>query len=287
MEILTNYRNLQCFYMASLREDNKESNLMVVPIFCIEQRKLFSIAWTTKDVVAGMELVRPCASKISMMGLCKKSYWEARFETEDEFDWYCEYAHIRNVLASYISKTARVLIAGTGTSRLPAEMALDGYSDVVAMDYAANVITKMQTRSKENAWGVRFAEADLTQMKDWDSNCVDCVIDKGCLDAMLLKPETDGGETSWKQVASDSSDDLSDARNSMQQLARILKPDGLLVLLTFGSPGNRVGLFDWVASDRSDYMEWEILQCLEMTPSTSQPTFATRFFLFVARKKHK
>ena len=136
---------------------------MVVPIFCIEQQKLFSIAWTTEDVASGTELVRPCASKLSLMGLCKKSYWEARFETEEEFDWYCKYAHIRQLLASYLSKTARVLIVGTGTSRLPADMALDGYTDVVAMDYAANVVAKMQTRSKENAWGVRFVEADLTR----------------------------------------------------------------------------------------------------------------------------
>ena len=260
---------------------------MVVPIFCIEQQKLFSIAWTTEDVASGTELVRPCASKLSLMGLCKKSYWEARFETEEEFDWYCKYAHIRQLLASYLSKTARVLIVGTGTSRLPADMALDGYTDVVAMDYAANVVAKMQTRSKENAWGVRFVEADLTRMQDWDSSSMDCVIDKGCLDAMLLKPETVGGETGWKMVALDSPDDLSDARSSMQQLARVLKPDGLLVLLTFGNPGNRVHMFDWVASDENDCMEWEILQCLEMTPSTSQPTFTTRFFLFVVKKKHK
>ncbi|CAH0481775.1 unnamed protein product [Peronospora belbahrii] len=136
----------------------------------MEQQKLCTIAWMTKDVATGGELVRPCASKISSMGLCKKRYWEARFENKEEFDWYCKYLHIRELFVSYVSKTARVLVPGTGTSRLPAEMALDGYSDVVAMDYAAN-------------------------MKGWESSSVDCVIDKGCLDAMLLKPETDTEET--------------------------------------------------------------------------------------------
>lgn len=231
--------------------------------------------------------MRPYAGKISLMGLCKKSYWEARFESEEEFDWYCEYSHIRELIASYISKTARVLIAGTGTSRLPGEMALDGYSDVVAMDYAANVIERMQARSEENAWGVRFVEADLTQMNGWESSSVDCVIDKGCLDAMLLKPETEAEDTNWKLVTPDSPDDLVDAQNSMKQLARILKPDGLLFFLTFGSPSNRVSMFDWVASENDDSMEWEILQCLEMSPTDRQHTFVTRFFLFVARKKFK
>ncbi|KAL4158296.1 hypothetical protein PRNP1_004074 [Phytophthora ramorum] len=270
---------------SSLRENDQTSNLKVMPIFCMEQQKLFSIAWTTKDVASGAELVRPYAGKISLMGLCKKSYWEARFEAEGEFDWYCEYSHIRELLVSYISKTARVLIAGTGTSRLPAEMALDGYSDVVAVDYAANVIQKMQARSKKNEWGVRFVEADLTEMKGWESNSVDCVIDKGCLDAMLLKPETEAVETNWKLVTPDSPDDLTDAKSSMQQLARILKPDGLLFFMTFGSPSNRVNMFDWVASEQYDAMEWEILQCLEMSPTNSQHTFVTRFYLFVARKK--
>ncbi|KAG7377320.1 hypothetical protein PHYPSEUDO_011850 [Phytophthora pseudosyringae] len=270
---------------SSLRENDEESNLKVMPLFCMEQQKLFSVAWTTKDVPSGAELVRPYAGKISLMGLCKKSYWEARFEAEGEFDWYCEYSHIRGLLASHISKTGSVLIAGTGTSRLPADMALDGYSDVVAVDYAANVIQKMQARSKENAWGVQFVESDLTQMKDWKSSSVDCVIDKGCMDAMLLKPETDAVETNWKLVTPDSPDDLSDAKSSMQQLARILKPNGLLFFLTFGSPSNRVNMFDWVSSDDEDPMEWEILQCLEMSPRNSQHTFVTRFYLFVARKK--
>ncbi|UIZ29350.1 hypothetical protein KXD40_003278 [Peronospora effusa] len=272
---------------SSLREDNQESNINVVPIFCMEQEKLFSIAWTTKEVAMGAELVRPCASKISLMGLCKKSYWEARFETEEEFDWYCEYAQIHELLVSYIAKTARVLVAGTGTSRLPAEMAKDGYSNVVAMDYAANVITKMQARSDEHQWGVQFVTADLTQMKGWESSSVDCVIDKGCLDAMLLKPETDADETNWKQVTPDSPDDLGDAKNSMHQLARILKPDGLLIFLTFGNPSNRVHMFDWVVPDQNNLIEWELLQCLEMSPTNNQHTFVTRFFLFIAKKKLK
>ncbi|KAF4037536.1 Methyltransferase domain [Phytophthora infestans] len=229
---------------SSLRENDDERNLQVMPIFCMEQQKLFSVAWTTRDVPSGVELL----------------------------------------LNSYILKTQRVLIAGTGTSRLPLEMALDGYTDIVAVDYAANVIEKMQTRSKENNWGVRFLEADLTQMKGWESNSVDCVVDKGCLDAMLLQPETDAVDTNWKLVAPESPDDLSDVKNSMQQLARVLRPDGLLFFLTFGSPSNRVNMFDWT-SDTEECMEWDILQCLEMSPTRSQHTFVTRFYLFVVRKK--
>ncbi|EEY61936.1 uncharacterized protein PITG_13909 [Phytophthora infestans T30-4] len=210
---------------SSLRENDDERNLQVMPIFCMEQQKLFSVAWTTRDVPSGVELVRPLA-----------------------------------------------------------EMALDGYTDIVAVDYAANVIEKMQTRSKENNWGVRFLEADLTQMKGWESNSVDCVVDKGCLDAMLLQPETDAVDTNWKLVAPESPDDLSDVKNSMQQLARVLRPDGLLFFLTFGSPSNRVNMFDWT-SDTEECMEWDILQCLEMSPTRSQHTFVTRFYLFVVRKK--
>ncbi|KAG7401361.1 hypothetical protein PHYBOEH_001777 [Phytophthora boehmeriae] len=270
---------------SSLRENDVQNNIQVMPIFCLERQKLFSIAWPTKDVAEGDELVRPYAGKISLMGLCKKSYWEARFETEEEFDWYCQYKHIRELLESYISKTSQVLIAGTGTSRLPAEMASDGYSDVVAMDYASNVIQKMQTRSKENDWGIKFVEADLTEMRGWESSSMDCVIDKGCLDAMLLKPETEASEDTWKVVAPNSPDDLRDAQRSMTQLGRILRPGGLLVFLTFGSPSNRIGMFEWVPSTEKKSMEWEILQCLEMSPTSGAQTFATRFFVFVARKK--
>ncbi|KAF4324398.1 hypothetical protein BBO99_00001641 [Phytophthora kernoviae] len=270
---------------SSLQENGEQNNLQVMPIFCLEQQKLYSIAWPTKEIAEGDDLVRPYAGKISLMGLCKKSYWEARFETEEEFDWYCQYAHIRELIGSYISKTSRVLIAGTGTSRLPAEMANDGYSNVVAMDFASNVIQKMQTRSKENDWGVRFVEADLTEMKDWDSCSVDCVIDKGCLDAMLLKPETEAAEETWKLVTPNSPDDLSEVQRGMRQLGRILNPGGLFFFLTFGSPSNRIGMFEWVSSTERESMNWEILQCLEMSPTSGVQNFATRFFVFVARKK--
>ncbi|KAL7684481.1 putative methyltransferase type 11, S-adenosyl-L-methionine-dependent methyltransferase [Plasmopara halstedii] len=269
---------------SSLRENDEESNLKVIPFMCMEQQKLFSIAWTTKDVAAEAELIRQHAGKLSLMGLYKKSYWEARFETETEFDWYCEYSHLRELLSLHISKTNRILIAGTGTSRLPAEMARDGYTNVIAMDYAANVIEKMQARCQKNSWGVQFVVADLTQMMGWKSDFVDCVIDKGCLDAMLLQPETAAIETNWKFVAPVSPDDLNDAKSSMHQLARILKPNGLFFFLTFGNPSNRVAMFDWVSPQNKDVMEWEILQCLEMSPIQSQHTFVTRFYLFILRK---
>lgn len=265
---------------SSLHEAN-EPNVQVAPIFCQQQQKLFSIMWPVKDIAAGQELVRAHATKISMMALCKKSYWEARYEGEDEYDWYCEYPHVAKILATYLTKSQRVLVSGSGTSRLPIDMFLDGYSDVVAMDYAANVVHKMKTRCEANSWGVSFVEADMTSMSDWVNESVDSIVDKGCIDTMLVKPETDAVETNWKSVAPDSADDLEDAKKSMLEAARILKPDGYLILMTFGNPSNRIGLFDWVCKG----MEWDVQQCLEMSPDSGLRGFSARFFLFVAQKK--
>ncbi|KAI9912738.1 hypothetical protein PsorP6_005229 [Peronosclerospora sorghi] len=50
-------------------------------------------------------------------------------------------------------------------------------------------------------------------MNGWESCSVDGVINKGSLDAMLLKRETDTNETSWKKFSPDSIDDLSDAKS--------------------------------------------------------------------------
>lgn len=272
--------------IASLQE-SKEFNLQVVPVFCMLQQKLFSIAWPVKEVEEGDELVRPYAAKISMMALCKKDYWEARYEGEDEYDWYCQYAHVREILAMYLGKNDRVLVAGSGTSRLPIDMALDGYADVYAMDFAANVVKKMQDRCAANSWPVTFVEADMTNMSGWEANSVDCIIDKGCLDTMLLRPETDAVDNdNWKQVSPDSADDIEDARNGMLEAARILRPDGFFVFMTFGSPANRIHMFDWVAHRDTSQppMEWEILQCLEMEPGSKLQGFSSRFYLFVAQK---
>lgn len=268
--------------------EGKDVNLQVAPVFCVLQQKLFTIAWPVKKIAEGEELVRPYAAKISMMALCKKDYWEARYEGEEEYDWYCQYTHVREVLASYLQKKDRVLVAGSGTSRLPIDMALDGYEDVHAMDFAANVVKKMQERCKANSWPVTFMETDMTNMSGWESSSVDCIIDKGCLDTMLLRPETDAVDNdNWKQVSPDSTDDIEDARNGMFEAARILRPNGYFVFMTFGSPANRIHMFDWVAHcDTSQPpMEWDILQCLEMEPSNKLQGFSSRFYLFVAQKK--
>lgn len=274
-------------HAGSSLQEAKRFNVQVAPIFCMLQQKLFSIVWPVAHVNQGDELIRPYAAKISMMALSKKSYWEARYEGEEEYDWYCQYAHVRSTLASYLTKSAKVLVAGSGTSRLPIDMFLDGYTDVHAMDFAANVVRKMQERCARNAWGVSFVEADMTNMIGWESSSVDCIIDKGCLDTMLLKPETDAIDNNWKLVAPDSPDDIEDARNGMLEAARVLKPGGYFVLMTFGSPTNRIHMFDWIDHrDKSQApMEWDVLQCLEMEPGRRIEGFGSRFYLFIAQKK--
>jgi hypothetical protein len=88
--------------------------------------KLVSLMWPTRDISAGESLVRPHATKISLMQLGKQIYWATRYEEEEEFDWYCSYSHVRDLILRHVDLSHSVLVAGTGASSLPIQMELDG-----------------------------------------------------------------------------------------------------------------------------------------------------------------
>ncbi|KDO25875.1 hypothetical protein SPRG_08817 [Saprolegnia parasitica CBS 223.65] len=270
---------------ALLRCAKSNINVKIAPLFCVDTGKLVSLIWPVAMIAAGDEIVRPHATKISLIQLGKQTYWESRYEDEDEFDWYCSYAIMRDLFRRYAAPLDAVLIAGSGASTLPIDMEKDGFCNVTATDYAANVVKNMQAKYADSS--VQFVSADMTKMAGFGDSSVACIVDKGCLDTMLLAPETDltTGTHVWKTLTSDNAADFPDAAAVMSECMRLLQPMGSMILLTYGNPNNRIGLLDWPTT--SDDHVWEILECQELSPSAAAPSVAKPFFIYVFQKQPK
>ncbi|ETW01178.1 hypothetical protein H310_06776 [Aphanomyces invadans] len=266
--------------MLECAKDNAAINVQVAPLYYMDEGRLVSLMWAVQPIAKGDKLVRPHATKISLIQLGKQTYWETRYEEEDEFDWYCGYEHLKDVLRRHVQPSQTVLLAGTGASTLPIDMIRDGFTNVVAIDYAANVVEKV--RAKYSSSRAKFIQADMTNMEGFDDGSFNCILDKGCLDTMLLAPETQVESNVWKTVTPDNAAEFNEASAVMRECMRLLAPDGIFLLISYGSPTNRIGLLDW-PTDVPGFV-WEVLECLELSP-TNSGSIAQPFFIYVLQKQ--
>jgi len=161
-------------------------------------------------------------------------YWNDRYTKDPElFDWYQRYSGLKGILNENIPKKLEpVLMVGCGNSRLSEEMIGDGYStNFINIDISSVVIESMKKRCPNLNWQVM----DVTKMA-YENEHFGAVIDKGTLDAILCGEGS--AQTSEKMLA---------------DIARVLKPDGVFVCITYGQPSNRLHYlkkkkFNWSVS---------------------------------------
>ena len=94
-------------------------------------------------------------------------------------------------------------------------MFMAGYQHIVNIDISEAVITQMKiaTAGMEMEW----LEMDATDLK-FPDRTFDCIIDKGTMDALV------------------SGKDLTPCETMLRELARVMKKDGQMLLITYGSP---------------------------------------------------
>ncbi|KAL6900890.1 hypothetical protein ACP4OV_005566 [Aristida adscensionis] len=153
-------------------------------------------------------------------------YWDERYRKEaGPFDWYQKYAALAPLLRLYLATHHRLLLVGCGNSGesvnpaapQPASpgpprgvfgenMVDDGYQDIVNIDISP-VHLKM----------------DVKNMSDFESDSFDAVIDKGTLDSIMC------GQNSQEN-----------ATKMLEEVDRILKENGVYILITYGDPSYRL-----------------------------------------------
>lgn len=153
------------------------------------------------------------------------SYWDKRYTQEDSpFDWYQKYTALAPLLHLYLSPSHRILAIGCGNSPFSEGMVEDGYEDVVNIDISSVVIEAMQKKYSDHPQ-LKYITMDVRDMSAFETDSFDAVIDKGTLDSILC-----------------GNDSKENSSMMLKEVFRVLKDNGIYILITYGAPSYRLNL---------------------------------------------
>lgn len=154
-------------------------------------------------------------------------FWDRRYKIEFlPFDWYIQWNELKPVIDPYMpadKQNLKSLVVGCGNSTMSNDMVeMSGFKHVVSIDISGIVIEKMKNRYKSKCH--EWITMDVTDMK-FEDDSFDLIFDKGTIDALTC------------------SDDVNSViRKSSNELYRVLKPNGFLIMITFEKPFDRISL---------------------------------------------
>jgi len=149
-----------------------------------------------------------------------RDYWDKRYlEDPEPFDWYQRYESLKHIINKWCPRE-RMLVVGCGNSKLSEDMFHDGYEQTINIDISPVVIEQMKSK---NTTAMEYLVLDVTDMPSLESGSFASVLDKGTLDALLC------GEGSAEN-----------ADRMCSEISRLLKPGGVFMLITYGSPKTRL-----------------------------------------------
>ncbi|EFA76649.1 hypothetical protein PPL_09954 [Heterostelium album PN500] len=169
----------------------------------------------------------------------EREYWDQRYEDDKKkrphFDWYHGYKTLKPFLSKYFLKLDRILMLGCGNSKLGEDMNDDEYKEIVNIDFSDVLIQDMKNRTVGRE-GLEYLTMDGRDM-DFESDSFDSIFDKGTIDAVMC-----------------SDDDNSNAKRMITEVSRVLKPGGFFVVMTYGSPENRLPVLNVANYNWTVYM---------------------------------
>ncbi len=84
----------------------------------------------------------------------EQSYWEKRFETEDQYDWLCSYNDVKDYLTRDLKKQDKILILGCGNSKFSADLCDAGFENTTSVDFSSVVINAMREKYSNSMDGM-------------------------------------------------------------------------------------------------------------------------------------
>ena len=108
---------------------------------------------------------------------------------------------------------------------MSSELLADGFEKVVSIDFSEVVIAQMKKKYQEES-RLEWECGDITRMK-FSNNTFDYIFDKATLDTLIC------GDNSNKVVGS-----------MVKEIARVMKPGGTFILISYGTPSTRKRFFD-------------------------------------------
>jgi ubiquinone/menaquinone biosynthesis C-methylase UbiE len=170
------------------------------------------------------------------MSPSKLSYWDERYTKDKEsFDWYQHWAGFKDVLSQHINRSDKILVHGCGNAAMSEDMHTDGYKTITGVDFSRVVIEGQKERYRHLAGQLTWEQQDITALEFKDDQFESC-INKAAMDALLC------GEGS-----------ALNAHNMCKEVIRVLKPEGVFIVISYDTPINRLRYlekeeYDWTVT---------------------------------------
>lgn len=187
-------------------------------------------------------------------------FWDLRYANEHEpFEWYYGYEYFRETIREFVPLNARTMIAGCGSSNLIGDMADDGYESLVAGDWSRVVMAQLKYRYRDYP-NISFFQGNMTDT-DLPEGSFGAIIDKALFDSMLCT------QTSAVTVAQY----IFEVRPSTSlfrcvhcpshflfgfQCERLLDDTGVLIIISYGSPEQRLHFLEQYDIDEPHFTPW-------------------------------
>jgi ubiquinone/menaquinone biosynthesis C-methylase UbiE len=175
-----------------------------------------------------------------------QAYWDKRYSNANEasYDWFFPYKQMKqsiyqavfpdlspNDTPSEQDKQAKsVLIVGCGNSELSVDMHNDGFTNVLSTDYSIVLLEHMKSKYPDLLW-----QYEDVRNLSLGSNEYDLIIDKGTLDSILCGTNS-----------------VENASKMLGHLYRVLKPGGVFLEYTYGTPTTRFPHL------RTEALKWDV-----------------------------
>ncbi|KAL4487069.1 hypothetical protein ABPG72_001521 [Tetrahymena utriculariae] len=156
-----------------------------------------------------------------------KNYWDKRYKKQKNtvYEWLENYQDLKEIINESCQKDGIILNLGCGNSVIQEEMYDDGYKNIYNIDISEECIKQMDHRKGDRPELI-YEVMDCTELK-YEDEKFDFVLDKSTIDALLC------GDYSYLNVA-----------KMISEVQRVLKPNGVYLIVSYGEPNNRTLHFE-------------------------------------------
>jgi ubiquinone/menaquinone biosynthesis C-methylase UbiE len=173
------------------------------------------------DTTESLDSFLPDITPYSTIEYWSPDYWNRRYLADlAHFEWYLPWRLFKSLIIPHFQARDAALDIGCGTSSLAASLVDEHFRHVVAIDVSEVVITHMKSRGSSDG-ALDFQVADWSALPFRKAE-FDAVFDKGTLDSLAANPN------SQKSIL-----------QCLTEAVRVLKPNGLYVLVSYGGPKSR------------------------------------------------
>jgi len=164
----------------------------------------------------------------------RQDFWNDFYRDKKSFAWYSGWTDLAPFVTELISTTDRVLIPGIGNDPAIVDMYDDGYTNMVAFDYAKEGVDRARALFGDERNNAELHVADARSLKDLIpvDGSIDAVFDKGTLDAVYLSGGAD------KELG------LHHLELAIQEAGRVLRKGGIMLSVSAACVDHVQSAFD-------------------------------------------